>query len=148
MIGRSNMKGYDPIPLFAKKLLLRAGWDMWGAVLTTGSRSTVLRDRMRHPLPGDWVFETSTAPTLLWGHGNNESWDGQIVRYLYTLFRLKPLNPNATDTETDETLDWIWTNPLRCTEEVYICENPDGTTFTWSNASLAALPGTWDHWPK
>lgn len=76
-------------------------------------------ERMKNLQPGDLVFEAST-----WGRLardvdlTSDLWDGQFVRYL------------RTEVETDG--DW--------SETVYVCANPDGTEFRWTNASLWAMP--------
>jgi hypothetical protein len=117
---------YEPIPLESKKMLARITRS-WTSAMLVGNRAPAVEavwQRHKNPKPGDWVVETSTLYGLVSSDRYDESlWDGQFTRYL----RSEVVEHQYEDGET-------WS------EEVHICENPDGTEFRWTNATLAVVP--------
>lgn len=128
-------KGYDAFSVDEKRRicwLVRA----WRDAMLVGNRAPAVTEaweRHSNPQPGDWVVEASTMGFLLRGrttaYGNDlaTAWDGQVTRFLRTEERFTPYGE-----EEDEDGGF--------TEKVWICENPDGTTYTWTNAELVTVP--------
>lgn len=83
-----------------------------------------LRDLMRNPQPGDLVIESSIAPWLLYRDPEflDSRWDGQFLTYSGTVREYREVEG---ETVVDTFLE---------------CLNPDGTTFSWTNAELLAVP--------
>jgi hypothetical protein len=82
-------------------------------------------ERMKDPRPGDLIFEASTLPRLLNSPDvDNDLWDGQFVRLIRSGMEHWYTDEEGVDHD----------------EMVYVCANPDGTEFRWTNASVWALP--------
>jgi hypothetical protein len=134
--GGERAMSYDPMSVVEKR---RLAWLFlaWQDALLVGGQAPVVRaayERFRDPQPGDWVIEATTLvgivkypdrydPELL-----SQRWDGQFVRFLRSEIRTHV---------DDEGGEW--------SEDVQICENPDGTEFAWTNATLRSVPldGIW-----
>jgi hypothetical protein len=82
-------------------------------------------------------MEVSTIPRLLGDRPMDDDtrrslWDGQFTRFLRREMQLH------VDEEGEE-----WE------EEAFVCENPDGTEYAWTNATLVVVPldGPLAEWP-
>lgn len=86
--------------------------------------TVTLRDTMRNPQPGDMVIESSIAYWLLYRDPEfqDSRWDGQFLTYLRTVREYR-------EVEGEQVVDTFLE-----------CLNPDGTTFSWTNAELLAVP--------
>lgn len=124
---------YEPLSRGEKERLARVMLDLRSAMCVGNPAPIVAAMWRRHtsPEPGDWVMETSTIHGLLhpqydrWTEQHKDAlWDGQFTRFLRTEVRT-----HVSEEEDDE-----WS------ETVYVCENPDGTEYTWSNAELVVAP--------
>lgn len=120
---------YDPMSRAEKERLGSVMLDLRRAMIV-GNPAPVVSEmwqRHKHPQPGDWVIETSTLHALVryperWTPDRRKDlWDGQFTRYLRSEIRTDPEDPS-------------WS------EQVLICENPDGTEYAWTNAELAVVP--------
>ena len=125
------MMPYEPIPNEQKRQMAVMWRELWDSLLV-GNAAPVVRARyarMGKPRPGDFVVEASTLPGLLGGSLSPEAeanlWDGQFTRFLRT---------EAITHDYDDGSTW--------SEEAMICENPDGSTYTWTNADLIVAPIT------
>ena len=80
---------------------------------------------MENIRPGDLVYEDSLAYWLVYKDPEykDSRWDGQFITYLRTEFQ------SIDDGDGGS-----------FTEKVQVCQNPDGTEFNWTNASLLAVP--------
>lgn len=121
---------YEPMTPAEKEHL---GWMALALrnALLVGDQAPVVAamwKRHQNPEPGDWVIETTTLyrlvryPERLTDDERRSLWDGQFSRFLRSEIR--------THGEGDD--EW--------SEQVWICENPDGTEYAWTNADLAAVP--------
>lgn len=138
---------YEPIPLEVKRMLANLTLA-WREALLVGGRAPIVEqawERSEHPQPGDWVVETSTLYTLTRYPDRRpvDLWDGQFTRYLRSERRWftgredaeKEHDGSYTLDEPPEREDWWVTS-----DTYWICENPDGTEYAWSNASLMTVP--------
>lgn len=124
---------YEPIPRSAKRLLAGVTLAWWDALLAGGSApsSQAACARARVPHPGDLVVEMSTLATLCMRDPDllDDRWDGQFAPFLRSEIR-----HHDEEDEEDEGATWTWS------EDVHVVGNPDGSEFTWSNATLLAVP--------
>lgn len=122
--------GYDPMSREEKRRLIRVHLDLQAAVHVGNPVPIVeaMCRRMKDPQPGDWIVEMTTMSRLLHHdpHLQDDRWDGQVTRYLRSEMRT-----TVTGDEPDS---------YDFTEEVHVCENPDGTEFVWENATLYVIP--------
>ena len=133
---------YRAIPREEKRRLGVLAVHLWRATLIGGAPpvTVALRERMRHPVPGDLVLETSTIQWLIRRDPDldDDRWDGQLVPFLR-----KEGRPRYSQEEWDEARgDSDPTTPPL--EDTLICLNPDGTEFAWTNAELIAVPTSLD----
>lgn len=131
---------YEALSIDEKKRLAHVVLDLRNA-LTVGDPAPVVREmweRHQDPQPGDWVIETTTIYRLTYYPERYDEatllslWDGQFTRYLRTEDR-----PAYTPEEWADGDDAGKPIP---TEQVHVCENPDGSEYAWTNAELATVP--------
>lgn len=122
---------YEPLTVAEKMRLARVMIELRRALIV-GNPAPIVSDMWRRhkaPQPGDWVMETSTIHRLLrpdFPYSDDDRkalWDGQFTRFVRSEMRHHPEEDGG-----------VWS------EQVYICENPDGTEYAWTNAELAVVP--------
>lgn len=146
---------YDPIPLDRKVDIARAFTEYSDLMSQSRTDSGRLRyQRMHCPMPGDWVIEDSTLGLLLHWYDHPEieprmqgemrsvksCWDGQVAPFIGVSREWHPWYEDAFNFETGH-MYWTVGAPLDgYWERFLIVENPDGTEFRWTNASIRAIP--------
>ena len=112
-------------------------WNLWDSLLVghPAQKVEMRRQRMIAPRPGDLVVEITTLYMLLLRDPElqNDQWDGQFLVYLRSENLTHQFDPDAVQ-EPDSPPPQVWH------ETVHICQQPDGSEFTWHNAEMVAVP--------
>lgn len=115
------------------KVLLVAARTLWRSVLhgcNTPSR-VMLSKRMSEPVPGDWVYESSTS----YGSGKFPA--------------LERLGVLARTTWEPVQMEWnVETDGPHPTEEVFYLDLLDGRQYRWTNANMIAFAVATPDGPK
>jgi hypothetical protein len=125
----------DSLSRVEKRRLAILVHHWWNALLIGNPPPRTLEayERARDLRLGDLVVEVSTLGHLVARDValEDDRWDGQFIRFLRSEQRFTLYD--------DE--------PGGFTEQVWICENPDGSEFMWTNADLIAVPDALE-WPE
>lgn len=117
-------------PVMTNESKRTAGWIANALIssVLVGNPAPAVRaryERMSTPRPGDLIFEASTWPRLAHDADlTNPAWDGQFVRLIRSGREYWYTDDDGVDHD----------------EMVWVCANPDGTEFWWTNASIWAMP--------